>query len=160
MKEIKKNKSDKSYKNLINNERYNDIICIKINPTKFMDVVYGNPNLYLNKDYNVEGSRIGLASKIAHAGNGCIPGKAAVFVTVDKTEKIKSGLYRYKLKDIDVFEPVQVESYQETTYLSGDFNMLDDPDNTEWLELFFYPYINGAYIDYKDEWNIPEPEYL
>lgn len=161
MEEVKKNNVIVTNKtDNIDSKTTTQTFGFKINPVTFMSIVYGNTTFYSRKDYSVIGQRVALASKIGHAGNGCMPGLCAVFATVTKVDKIKDSLYRYTLDNIDVFQPVKVPANVDEFVLEGRFNYLDRSDNTEWLEEFFYPQIKGAYINYKGEWTVPEPEYL
>lgn len=152
MKEIKKNNESTGFQGIL------------LNPVTFMDIAYGHNCFYLKRYYpDFDGKRIALGSKIGHAGQGCLPGQTAVLATVDKIDEVKHGLYRYKLKNIDVFEPVEIKRPlpDHTFYLeSANLNMLDNPENTEWLENYFYPKIKGAYVNYLGELIVPEPEYV
>ena len=139
-----------------------DVEGLLLNPETFMHIVYGHDKFYIRQNYEqFEKRRILLGSRVGHAGQGCIPGRAAVVATVDKIEEVKPRLYRYSLKDIDVFEPEFVRERDGLISLKNvNLNMLDSPENDDWLENYLYPYINGAYINYQGEWVIPEPEYV
>lgn len=137
---------------------------ILLNPKTFMKIAYGQDCFYTRRYFPyIKGITVALGSKVGHAGNGCMPGLTAVTATVESVDQIKPGLYRYKLKDIDVFEPVKIKQvFPNSTFIldTETLNYLDDTDNSQWLETYFYPHIKGAYVSYLGEWVVPEPEYV
>lgn len=139
-------------------------VGILLNPEIFMQIAYGAKSFYIRDFFPyLDGKKIFLGSKVGHAGDGCIPGHAAMSAVVDKIQEIKPGLYRYKLKSINVFEPVKIDEADKSFFWIDEgkkLNYLDHPDNSEWVESYFYPYVNGAYKNYEGTWVVPDPEYV